>query len=252
MPGAMMALGALVVLLAAAARARAAESSPAAALPSGRSKVAAHVKKIVASRNPKAIAAAAVVAHKAGQPELARDLARHARSAAATHPATMHAPALPGITPAAWTAFVRALRGPDPKAITPTYQLGMFRFGMRRLVDLGLAHNPHRREYKGRQVWDAAWIPALEPGPDKFLDDADLQLKTFGRSMLAYGHQIANGPAAALVGSLLDGKPVTLSGLLAVAHQAGFHGLTQWASDPKVRAQFPQTMALFQRANGLF
>jgi hypothetical protein len=248
MPGVLFGLGALVVLLAAAASKAKAASSPAPAL----LPAAAHVKKIVASKNPRAIAAAAVVAHKAGQPELARDLAKHARSAAATHPAQVHAPALPGVTPAAWTAFVRVLRGPDAKAITPTYQLGMFRFGMRRLVDLGLAHNAHRREYQGRQVWDANWVPALEPGPTKFLDDPDLQLKTFGRSMLAYAHQIVNGPAAALIGSTLDGKPVTLSGLLAVAHQAGFQGLTQWASDPKVRAQFPQTMAIYQRANGLF
>lgn len=250
MPGLAIGAVALVALLVAISRAHAEGTAPAAA-PAGPKAVATHVKKIVASRNPKAIAAAARVAHQAGDPHLARELASHAKAAAVTAPSATYPVPLPGVGQGPWNAFVRLLMGSDPKAISPAYQLGLFKFGMRRLVDLGLAHNPHKRDYHGRQVWDAEWAPALSPGPDKFLEDASLQYKTFARSMLALGHQIA-AQAHELVGSVLDGRPVTLSGLLAVAHQAGFQGMHQWASDPKVRASFKQTTDLFHRANGLF
>lgn len=251
MAGVLLGLGALVVLLASAARSAAAATPAAAAALPPATKAKAAVKKLIDSKNPRKLAAAAVVAHRAGDPALAQHLAAHARNAAATAPGQIYQSPIPGIAPAAWSAFVSAMRGPDAKAITPTYFLGLFRFGMRRLVDLGLAHSPHHREHNGRQVWDATWVPALQPGPEKFLNNPDLQLKTFGRSMLSYAHQIATS-APQLVGSLLDGQPVTLSGLLGVAHQAGLQGLQQWAADAKVRARFPQTMAVYRRVNGIF
>ena len=246
MAGVLLGLGALLALVAAATgKAKAAELVP---VPSP---VGPALKKIKASGNPKAMAAAAVALHKAGHTALAQDVAKSAQSAAVTHPAATYKSPLPNVAVAAWTQFVRAMRGKDAKAITPSYSLGLFGFGMRRLVDLGLASNPHRIERNGRKVWDADWKDEYSPGPDKFLDDPELQYKTFSKSMLAYAKQVAR-ELRELVGSQLDGQQVTLSGLLAVAHQAGFDGLKKWAASPEVRAQFPGTSTQFHKLNGIF
>jgi hypothetical protein len=244
--GAVIGIGLLLGLIAAASS-KARASSLSAPAPAGN----AALKKIVASGNPKAIAAAAVEVHKAGDPKLAAALAKHARSAAVTSPTAAYKSPFPGVDDLHWSLFVRALRGKDPKAITPNYYLGLFGFGMRRLVDLGLATNPHKIDHNGKQVWGADWVPALSPGPEKFLGDADLQYKTFSKSMLNYGKQIARDMPEA-VGSTLDGKTVTLSGLLAVCKQAGFEGLKAWAADEAVRASHHTTTALFEKLNGIF
>lgn len=243
--GVIVGVGVLLGLIAAASRARA--SSMPATAPAGD----AALKKIVASGNPKAIAAAAVEVHKSGNPQLAQVLAKHARSAAVTSPTAAYKSPFPGVKDLPWSIFVRALRGSNAKAITPNYYLGLFGFGMRRLVDLGLATNAHKVDHNGKQVWGADWIPSLAPGPEKFLSDADLQYKTFARSMLAYARQIATA-APELVGSTLDGNTVTLSGLLAVCKQAGFDGMKAWSASETTRAAHHTTTALFEKLNGIF
>jgi hypothetical protein len=247
---AVLAVGILLAMLAASNKARAASSSSAAVATAPPSTAPA-VKAIVESGDPHKMVAAASAAQQAGQPQLAAELVKQARNAAVTGPKAIYPSPWPDVDPAKWTLFVRAMRGSNQKEITPGYSLGLFGFGMRRLVDLGLASNPHKMDHGGKQVWDADWIPALQPGPEKFLDDAELQYKTFVKSMNLYASQIkAELPEA--IGALLDGKPVTMSGLLALAHRAGWAGMKAWSTDPKVRAEHKQSTAVFNKLNGVF
>jgi hypothetical protein len=246
-------LGLLVALLAASKKARAAEgpaSSPAA--PPGASAHAAaaeHIQRIVDSGDPAKIAAAAALAERAGKAPLAAQLKRDAKSAAVAHPDTSFPSPWKNLERPKWNLYVNVMRGRNPKLITPAYHLGLFGFGMRRLVDLGLASRPRRGMYEGRKVWIADWTPPLTA--DKFLGDADFQYQAFVKATDQDIKRIKE-ELPELVGSTIDGKPVTYSGLLAVIKQAGFEGLKEWASDPKIRAQHPSTTAQFERANGIF
>ncbi len=237
MAGVLIGIGALLVLLAAMPMPAPATSAP--------------LKRILASGNPKAIAAAAVEVHKSGNPAAAERIYQHAKNVAVVTPAATYTSPFPGVGNEPWTLFVRALRGQNAKAITPNYYLGLFGFGMRRLVDMGLARNPAKMEWQGKQVWGAEWLPAYSPGPDKFLANPELQYRTFVKSMVGYGKQIAT-ELREVIGSTLDGDPVTLSGLLAVAKQAGFDGLRKWIASEEVRAEHRTTTAQFHKLNGLF
>ena len=251
MPGVILGIGALLAVLIAASRAHARGAAVPAIPPAPVPAVDPNLKKIVASGNPKAIAQAAIAIHKAGNPTLAAALAKRAKGLAVTNSDAAYKSPFPGVADLAWSAFVHAMRGPNPKAITPAYSLGMFSFGMRRLVDMGLATNLHKFQFHGKTVWTADWIPSLQPGPDKFLSDPDLQYRTFAKSMLAYGKQIAREMPEA-VGSTLNGQTVTLSGLLAVAKQAGFDGLKTWAASDEARARYHTTTEQFEKLNGVF
>jgi hypothetical protein len=56
-----------------------------------------------------------------------------------------------------------------------------------------------------------------------------------------------------LVGTEVDGVPLTLSGVLSVAHRAGLPGLSSWVVNPRDRQRFSRnTTAYFTRGNGLF
>lgn len=246
-PVPLLGLGVLVAALVALSR-RARAATPAAAV---RPDLHATAQKIVATGNPTKIAAAARAAHAAGNPELAKQLATHARGAYFAHPSAQYPSPFPTVPAPAWSAWVHLLRVPSPTTITPTYHLGLFGFGMRRLVDLKLATNPHKRAFNGRQVWDADWIPELQPGPESFLSRPELQYQTFIRAVKADAAAIKKHAPNA-IGADIDGVAATLSGLLAVAKQAGVAGLVQWLTDAATRAKYPTTTALFHRANGAF
>ena len=234
-------LVAFAFILALLASRRASASTPADAR--------AALAKIVASEDPRKLAAAAVAAKQAGQPQLAAALVVKAKSAAAGKPDALYPSPFLQPNDQQWNKFVRTLRGPDPKAITPAHYLGMFGFGMRKLVDLGLAKNPTQKEYNGRKVWVAEWVPPLTL--DKFLGDANLQYQAFVKAMTADAAWIKKH-APELIGSTLDGKQVTMSGLLGVSKQAGVSGMMKWATDAKIRSQHPQTTAQFNKVNGIF
>lgn len=246
MTGVILGLAFLVAALAASAgKARAASAAPAS--PS----VDSSVSKIVSSGDPHKMLAAAQVAHEAGDTNLATTLATHARNAAAAHPAMTYPSPFPSVPTPAWSKFVHALRGLNPAAISPSYHLGLFAFSMPRLVDLGLATNPHKIEHDGKTVWDADWVPALQPGPDKFLANPALQYDTFVKAVVADLHAIKEKFPKA-VGSEIEGVKATPSGLLAVTKQAGLKGLETWLADPKTRTQYAHTTASFKRINGIF
>jgi len=240
----------LLIALISAAKARAATGPATSAASSAPPATAAAVDKIVASGDPAKMVAAIQIAQNAGDHQLAADIAKAAKGAAVVNTKVFPSP-WGNVPDLGWTRFVVGMRGKDPKVITPGYTLGLFNFGMRRLVDLNLASNPHQGEYKGKKVWLADWAPPLQPGPDKFLSDADAQYKAFIKSNQLYATQIKKEIPEA-IGATLDGKPVTLSGLLAVAHRAGWAGLRKWLSDPATRAEHKQSTEIFNKLNGAF
>lgn len=227
----------------------AASSSPAASAASSPSTSAA-VQKVVDTGDPQKMLAAAAAAKQAGEHAVADGLSKEAQNAAIVNAKSYPSP-FPTVAGPEWTQFVIGLRGKNAKQITPGYSLGLFGFGMRRLVDLKLASNPHKDTYNGKSVWMADWAPQLQPGPDTFLGTAQGQYSAFVKSMQLYAAQIHKEIPEA-IGSTLDGKPVTLSGLLAVAHRAGWQGLKDWMGDASVRAAHKQTGDIFNKANGLF
>jgi hypothetical protein len=214
-----------------------------------------HVRKIIASGDPRKMAAAAITLHQAGETEAASAVAKHAtgilqKQLSASRQVVYPSP-FPGVQTPAWSSWVHAQRGDDPKAITSGYYLGLFRMGMRRLVDLGLATNPHHDKWQGKSVWMADWVAPLQPGPDVYLSDPDLQYKSFAKAVSDdLAHIQKELPEA--VGADVDGTKATASGLLAVTKLTGVSKLKEWLSDPELRKKYPQTMAVFNKLNGVF
>lgn len=139
-----------------------------------------------------------------------------------------------------WTIFVLAMKTSEPTAISASYELGMFGMKPRRLADLGLMKNvKSSRSASGRLVWIGEWTPPLSE--KKFLSNSQIQYRAFCESMKRYVRCIMDG----LVSVPED---MTLSGALAVLHKRGPKGLETWGTTE----QFPATVALFERVNGIF
>ncbi len=150
---------------------------------------------------------------------------------------------LPGVADdAAWTEFVFAMRTALPQALSASNGYGMFELKPRRLADLGLMDNLRRaRGAGGRVVWAGDFVKPLTA--KKFLASPTEQYKAFGESMRRY--------VAALQDGSLGSAGVTdlsLSGMLAVLHRNGPHGLSNWAAGD----HFTDTEALVALANGVF
>jgi hypothetical protein len=152
-----------------------------------------------------------------------------------------------GITRNSWLTFVKTSVNGNPRTITPNFRLGAFEMSVRRLADLGYMVGPKQVRYNGHSVWDADWVAPLSLRA--YLADGLKQYETYAESVRLY----ADAPELlSLVDRTIDDKPATMSGLLAVAHRAGLHGLTTWASAREERERFNHTTEFFTRANGLF
>lgn len=242
MGGLLIGLAFLMAALAAASRAHA--SSP--ALPATPS---TSIERIVSSGDPHKMLAASQAAGKAGDRQLSDKLAIKAADANVMAKNAVFPSPFPSVPAAAWTTFVRALRGPNPREITSAYHLGLFAFGMPRLVDLGLAENAKKVQKGGRTVWDADWIAPASL--ETFLASPSFQYHAFVKACRQDLEQIlAKLPHA--VGTEIDGKPATPSGLLAVTKQAGLKGLESWIADEAARKTHSNTTAAFHRLNGIF
>lgn len=155
-------------------------------------------------------------------------------------PARLLRSALPGVPDEAWTEFVSAMVTSTVPAVSASNALGMFELTPRRLADLGLVRRLTRtRSPAGKTIWVAAFMPPLTC--DTFLRSPSLQYRVFAKSMQDYAHRIADGDIEPL-------EDVSLSGNLAILHKCGPSGLKTWASSER----FPATVAVFERANGVF
>jgi hypothetical protein len=153
-----------------------------------------------------------------------------------------------GLTRKDWVAFVKCFVNGNPHTITQSFRLGVFEMTVRRLCDLGAMANPRPTRHAGWQVWDADW---QKPGSlVDFLNDPLGQYELFAESVRQYSN---DETVKGMVGTLVDGEPITLSGLLSVSHRAGLPGLSSWIVNPKDRVRFSRnTTAFFKRGNGLF
>jgi peptidoglycan hydrolase-like protein with peptidoglycan-binding domain len=151
---------------------------------------------------------------------------------------------LDNATDAAWTEFVKANVVGKSGSISPSFRLGMFGFGARRLGDLGAMLNVRKGMYRGRRVWTGNWAKSASG----FLTDPKLQYFLFvedaGRRI---GFILAHPE---WVGTEIEGRKATLSGLAAVARVTGDAGLAKWITFPAER--YDETKAIYTKANGIF
>jgi hypothetical protein len=158
-----------------------------------------------------------------------------------------------GVDDRGWVAFVSAMKTGKPQTITPSYALGMFGFGARRLADYGLMDNPRQTEYHGNTVWSGEWAEPWDL--ETFLSDAGAQYVLFENDLAAKAQYILETEAEGkqIIGKLIEGRPATLSGLLAVAFKTTEKSFNHWLdASHEERMKFPATMQLFEKANGIF
>lgn len=212
------------------------------------------VARLASEKDPRIVTAAAQVLDGRGMKLTAEVLRARARDLAAAPPATgagvsgtteQAEPAIPVAASDTWARFERALTCAPPGARSPSGRLGMLAIHLRRLQELG---------YVGRIAGTSAaltadWTPPLREV--EFLADPSVQRRVLAESTAAFVEAIARRHPFA-IGQMIDGRPASLSGLLAVAHRLGIAGLTQWLCSENERRRQRIATASFGRANGIF
>lgn len=210
------------------------------------------VKKVVTDKaaTRSDLSRAAAMAAEAGYPQLAAALVDRASMSEAAR-------AIPSpwkdVPDGSWTKFVKIMAGErKPNEVSPRGFYGVFQIGVRRLCDLGVMRSPRSKNVRGERglvrVWEGVWVMPQE----QFLGSAAIQYKLFLRSMELYRSVIAEKYKQVIGLEIFPGRKATLSGLLAVAHQAGSEGLHKWLMDAEIRKKFPWVTAAFEQANGVF
>lgn len=152
---------------------------------------------------------------------------------------------IPGVSDEDWTRFVVVMKTQSPRSVSASNELGMFAMRVKRLADLGLVKNlKSARAPTGRMTWFGDWVAPLTQ--DAFLGDPRIQYRVFAASMRCYADGLSDGDI-----ECPDDLPsdMSLSGMLAILHRCGPHGLKSWSDKSK---RFEQTTDLFEAANGIF
>jgi hypothetical protein len=148
-----------------------------------------------------------------------------------------------------WARFVRLMQVGDVAAVTPTGQVGIFQTRLKRLEDLGLVRGVRRVQHAGAAPsWSATFRPPLTLA--RLLSDPLLQYRIFVVSMKRYRDEVLARHRDA-IGKEIEGKPATLSGLMAVSQHAG-PALGSWLASEADRKRFKQTTAAYGRTTGVF
>lgn len=155
---------------------------------------------------------------------------------------------LPEASDDQWARFVRLMQVGDVAAVTPTGQVGVFQTRLKRLEDLGLARDVRRASRDGSPRWSATFKPPLTLA--RLLADPLLQYRIFVVSMKRYRDEVLARHRDA-IGKEIEGKPATLSGLMAVSQHAG-PALGSWIANEADRRRFQQTTAAYNRTTGVF
>jgi hypothetical protein len=215
------------------------------------SDVARLLKQATDTGNPELVKQAAELAAKQGHAALAAAISKRYNGLLVERSTYTYKSPFPKIADAKWTRFVNCMKAASPYLVTPTFNFGLFAFAVRRLCDLKVMRNPKQIDFKGKRVWSADWV---EPWTLKrFLADTASQYRLFVASNVDYGSRIVLTKALRqALGSVIDGQRVTLSGLLAVCHKAGFAGAQSWVKSAKDRIKFAATTAAFGKCNGIF
>jgi hypothetical protein len=212
-----------------------------------------YVRRSLASEDPDEVDRRADELSLVGYAKTADHLREHAavlraRTMRRRQPAVAHRSSIPEASDEQWTRFVRLMQTGDVAAVTPTGQLGIFQTRVKRLQDLGLARDVRRVAGDGGARWTATFRPPLTLA--RLLSDPMLQYRIFVASMRRYRSDVLEGHRDAL-GTEIEGKRATLSGLLAVAHHAG-PALGSWLANPEDRRRFAKTTTAYGRTTGVF
>ena len=151
-----------------------------------------------------------------------------------------------GIVLVRWTRFVTTMARNPASYASPRGRYGMFGMDMRRLSDVGFAKKPRKASLNGEVgVWVGDWTAPLTE--KIYTSSKPVQYASFKRSMIRLAPK-----ARQHVGTIVDGKVCSLSGLLGVGHHAGESGIESWVKNPDVRKKFSSTTEAFHRTNGIF
>lgn len=153
---------------------------------------------------------------------------------------------LPGVPAGSWGRFVSLMVIAPRSHVSPRGRFGYFGTDARSLADVGFMTSPRKTTVGSETgVWTGEWVSPLTK--DNFLGSAPAQYEAFCRSMRRLAPAVRGH-----VGKLVDGRPASLSGLLAAAHLSGASGIGGWVADPGLRSKFKATTANFKKTNGLF
>jgi len=198
------------------------------------------------------IVEAALFADREKMPAVAQAIRKRLIGLNVENPNYVHTSPFPSIAnDVQWTKFVNCSKAATPHAVTAAFHFGYFLFGVRRLVDLQIMRNPKQITFQGKRVWSGEWIPPWTL--KRFLADTAEQYRVLTASVMDYAKRIGVNPILrASLGKIIDGRTVTLSGLLSVCHRAGFAGAQSWVRNAKDRAKFTATSEGFAKCNGIF
>jgi len=149
---------------------------------------------------------------------------------------------LPGVSDEAWTRFVYICATAPRRHVSPSNAYGMFEMFPRRLADLGLMTNLRRTTApSGRVVWEGDFVAPLTA--ERFLSSSRAQYRAFCLSIVDYAERISRRDIKVSAATGL-----AMSGVLALLHRAGPHGVDSWQ---KGRC-FEATRSLVERVQGVF
>jgi hypothetical protein len=148
-----------------------------------------------------------------------------------------------GVSDVDWSKYTRAMMTGKLGEMSPA-GVGLFNMTIPRLVDLGVLKDPQK--IQGR--WTADFVVSKE----KLLTDARYQYQLFADSNKQYATALASSGLGKNVGTQIEGQPATFSGILAVTNQIGLRGLGKWLANDPPRNKFPNTIALYKKANKIF
>ena len=153
---------------------------------------------------------------------------------------------LKDVSDAAWTNFILALKTASLGSISASNSFGMFELRPKRLCDLKMMTKPKSmRSPNGRLIWAGNFIVPLTQ--KIFLCTPGIQYKALVLSLKHYIDGIENGQI--FIPKYASGKGMTLSGALSILHRSGPNGLKNWIDEKK---RFPETVALYEKCNGIF
>lgn len=153
---------------------------------------------------------------------------------------------LPGILLVSWSRFTTTMARHPKGYRSPRGRMGAFGLDGRRLVDVGFMTKAKKATVGGETgVWVGEWKAPLTE--EIYLKSLPAQYASFRRSMVAMLPKVQG-----FVGTKVDGKTATLSGLLGVGHLAGESGVESWVKDERMRRKFGKTTEAFNLTNGIF
>ena len=161
-------------------------------------------------------------------------------------PILLRAP-LNGLSNTQWSKFVQRMARAKEGTMTKGARFGMFLFGVRRLADLGLITNVKRKTVNGQTIWAGTWVPPYSQAI--FLSESKLQYQAFIKSVQELAAKFIAARSKSPGIFKVEGKPLTMSGFLALAHIAGFMGAINSLKAGKLRTD---TLAFVKRLNGIF